>query len=149
MRRLRQALNFWRVMMQEFQSKVDTWLAVIIWGAAVFSMIIAIYLLIAQPISKVNIAIVATTSTLGVILPVWIMLATNYIVSNGLLKIHCGPFSWSVPIDEISSVTATRDTLSSPALSLDRLRITYSSGKSIMISPQGKSEFLSAIGRKI
>ncbi|MFV8784437.1 PH domain-containing protein [Microbulbifer sp. SA54] len=135
--------------MQEFQSKVDTWLAVIIWGSVIFSMIIAIYLLMVQPISGANLAIVATISALGVILPVWIMFSTNYIVSDGVLKIHSGPFSWSVPVDEISSVTATHNTLSSPALSLDRLRITYSSGKSIMVSPQAKSDFLSAIGKEI
>ncbi|WGL18330.1 PH domain-containing protein [Microbulbifer bruguierae] len=133
--------------MQEFHSKVDTWLAVIIWGSVAFSMIIAIYLLMAQPISGANAAIVAVVAVLGAALPAWIMLSTSYIVFNGVLKIHSGPFSWSVPVDEISSVSATRDTLSSPALSLDRLRVTYSGGKSIMISPQAKREFLSAIGR--
>uniref|UniRef100_UPI000255B921 PH domain-containing protein n=1 Tax=Microbulbifer agarilyticus TaxID=260552 RepID=UPI000255B921 len=135
--------------MQEFQSKVDTWLAVIIWGSVIFSMVIAIYLLLVQPISGTNLTIVATICAFGVILPVWIMLSTNYIVADGLLRIHSGPFSWSVPVDEISAVTATHNTLSSPALSLDRIRITYSSGKSIMVSPKEKNEFLSAIGKEI
>jgi hypothetical protein len=39
-------------------------------------------------------------------------------------------------------VLATRSPLSSPALSLDRIRIDYGKGKSVMISPLNKADFL-------
>jgi hypothetical protein len=39
-------------------------------------------------------------------------------------------------------VDSTRNPLSSPAMSLDRLRIEYGQGKAIMISPEPRAEFL-------
>jgi hypothetical protein len=46
-------------------------------------------------------------------------------------------------------VEETRNPLSSPALSLDRLKITYGNGKRIMISPADKIGFLKAIGQEL
>ena len=135
--------------MQEFNSKVDTWLAVIIWGTVLFCVAMTVLLVVTQKMSGANLVTVAVVAAIGVVLPVWVMLSTSYVVSDGTLKIRSGPFSWSAPIEEISLVSATRSSLSSPALSLDRLRITYSGGKSVMVSPQEKSEFLSAIGQEI
>jgi hypothetical protein len=42
-------------------------------------------------------------------------------------------------------VVPTRNPLSSPALSLDRLRIEYGQGRAIMISPADKGPFLRAL----
>ncbi|MDO9478112.1 MAG: PH domain-containing protein [Pseudohongiella sp.] len=53
-----------------------------------------------------------------------------------------GPFKWRVPIKQITSITPTSSPLSSPALSLDRLRIDYGRGESIMISPKNKEQFI-------
>ena len=39
----------------------------------------------------------------------------------------------------------TRDPLSSPALSLDRLKVSYGPKKHVLISPANKAGFLSAI----
>jgi hypothetical protein len=51
-----------------------------------------------------------------------------------------------VPIDSIEKVEATRSPLSSPALSLDRLRINYGKRR-IMVSPSDRAGFLRAIGQ--
>ncbi len=52
--------------------------------------------------------------------------------------------TWRVPIAKIRSITPTRSALSSPALSLDRLRIIYDGGQ-IMVSPAEKGRFISAL----
>ena len=79
----------------------------------------------------------------------WLMLGTHYTVDRGTIRIVSGPFRWKVPIDEITSVSATRNPLSSPALSLDRLSIRYGKRRRIMISPADKAGFLKAIGHDL
>ena len=44
-----------------------------------------------------------------------------------------------------ANIRPTRNPLSSPALSLDRLRIDYGSGRSIMVSPEDKDKFIGDI----
>jgi hypothetical protein len=85
---------------------------------------------------------------LSVGLPIWLLLATSYAFTATELKIRCGPFGWRVPLDEIRNVTATRDPLSSPALSLDRLRIDFGRKGSIMISPSDKEGFLQELSKR-
>ena len=76
-----------------------------------------------------------------------VLLNTSYTVDRGVLKARSGPLCWKVPLDQIQSVEMTRSALSSPALSLDRLRIRYGKGRFILVSPADKSGFLRAIGQ--
>ncbi len=73
---------------------------------------------------------------------IWLLAGTRYTLTDSDLRVRCGPFRWRVALAEILSVTPTRNPLSSPAPSLDRLCIEYGSGKSIMISPKDKEAFL-------
>jgi hypothetical protein len=70
------------------------------------------------------------------------LLATHYTLEPRQLLVRSGPFKWKVPIKDITSITATSNPLSSPALSLDRLRIEYGRGSAIMVSPRNKDQFL-------
>ena len=79
-------------------------------------------------------------------LMIWLLLGTHYTVDRGHIRVASGPFRWKIPIAEITSVEATRSPLSSPALSMDRLRIRYGKRRRIMISPADKAGFLEAIG---
>ena len=82
------------------------------------------------------------TVGIGVGLPVWLFTSTYYKLNPGVLLVRCGPFTFNVPLEEITSITSSTSVLSSPALSLDRLRIHYGQGKSLMISPRDKEKFL-------
>jgi len=88
-------------------------------------------------------------AVLSLALPVWVLLSTKYSVSENTLIIRSGPMSWSVPVKKITSVQATRNAASSPALSLDRLLINYSGDKSVMVSPKDRAVFLDAIGQEL
>ncbi|WP_236631845.1 PH domain-containing protein [Anoxybacillus sp. UARK-01] len=70
---------------------------------------------------------------------------TLYIVTDKALKIRGGLFSWTIPLEEIEAITESKNPLSAPALSLDRLQITYGKSKFILISPKDKSLFLKQI----
>ena len=82
------------------------------------------------------------TGGIGVGLPLWLLLGTRYILEPDQLLVRSGPFRWRVPIADIVRITPTTNPLSSPALSLDRLRIEYGRGSAIMISPRDKDRFL-------
>lgn len=129
-----------------FKSEVDWWY---------YAIIVAVTLVVLYAL-RVNLTsgrpgqLMFLTATLvaSVGLPVWLLLSTDYRVADGLLSIRCGPFKSAVPLDAIRSVHATRDSRSSPALSLERLEIRYDGGR-VLISPEDRDGFLRAIGREL
>lgn len=123
-----------------FHSKIDTWLRVVLLGSAFGCFIVAAYLLTERAAGLEFFA--ALIVLLGSVLPIWLMFSTRYTLTPSDLVIRSGPFRWRVPFHEIRSVTPTRSPLSSPALSLDRLRIDYGRRRRIMISPGDKESFL-------
>lgn len=71
-------------------------------------------------------------------MPLWVLTSTRYTLTATDLHVASGPFRWSVPLRDVRAVTPTRNPLSSPALSLDRLRIDYGRRRWLMISPIDK-----------
>ena len=123
-----------------YRSKIDTWLL------AVFALLVAVSLYTSFKIilsgSPITWAPLLVAVGVGIVLPVWILLATHYTLDPRLLLVRSGPLKWRVPIRDITNITPTSSLLSSPALSLDRLRIEYGQGKVLMISPRNKDQFI-------
>ncbi|HUJ15748.1 MAG TPA: PH domain-containing protein [Thermoanaerobaculia bacterium] len=71
----------------------------------------------------------------------WMFRSTYYVIEGDTLLIRSGIVRWRIAIREIRSVTPTRSAISSPALSLDRLRIDYGR-KRILISPANRDRFI-------
>ena len=126
-------------------SKVDTWLILVAALAAGASVGVAVALLREGGVPVV--VMVPVVVVLGTGLPLWTLFGTCYELTPGRLRIRCGPFRWTVPLNEIRAVTPTSNPLSSPALSLDRLRIDYGRGSSVMISPRDQARFLAELER--
>jgi len=129
-----------------FPSKRDWWIVLLIWVGVLVSVIggmVPVFLEEGTLGTKILVAGVC----LGMdALMLWVLYGTGYTITSDQLLIRCGPFTFPVPLNEINAVTPTRNPLSSPACSLDRLKIAYSdSMRSIMISPKDKPEFLSTI----
>lgn len=128
--------------MKRFDSEVDWWVPVLIFGS-LGGALVPVLSHPAPALAEFWLTLTMMTCALGFCL--WLVLATYYTVDGNTLLIHSGPFSWQIRISEISSVTDTHNPLSSPALSLDRLKICYGD-KQIMISPKDKAGFRRAIG---
>lgn len=130
--------------MKVFKSKIDTWLIVL----SLVSIAVAFVILIQTPVESSGIGLMPVLAIVVfvVVLPVWIFTGTKYVVNDGMLLIRSGPFRWTIAIKDISGVNETRNPISSPALSLNRLKITYSGGKSVLVSPIDISGFRKAIG---
>ncbi len=120
-----------------FRSKYAWWLTAIIVAAMAG---LAFPAAAAFP-SIISYVIMATIIFLG-----WI-LRTGYTVHEDKLIIRSGPFKWTVLLADIISIKPSRDPLSSPALSLDRLFIRHKKGF-VLISPKEKEKFLPLMKEK-
>lgn len=125
-----------------YQTKRDTWIVILLW-VAVGGMIIAAGNIWASP-TPVGFRLTMSTILLasaGFVL--WVLYTTRYILTGQELLICCGPFRWRISLESIQEIYSTRNPLSSPACSLDRLHIRYRGSRfGILISPKDKAAFL-------
>ena len=70
---------------------------------------------------------------------------TYYVVTPSELRIKCGIFCQKIEINKIRKISETKNIISSPALSLDRLEIMYNKFDTVLISPRDKTGFVTAI----
>lgn len=126
-----------------FRSKIDTWLSCVLVIAAAIALWAAAATVRQGSGTGLPVSIVVVL--IGAVLPMWILLGTVYSIESGTLRIRSGPFSWRIPVASITSVEPSRSPVSSPALSLERLRVEYGAGKSILVSPVDRQAFIAAI----
>ena len=88
-----------------------------------------------------------------IIFLIWLPIVnTYYVIENNTLIIKSLVFRWKINIDDITEIEPTHNPLSSPALSLDRLKIYYMKNgeiTSVMISPKDKERFFQAINKRL
>jgi hypothetical protein len=129
------------------RSKRDAWLMAVLAGAAATQLYVATIVLIHEEPSSIWLAPLLIAFALWIF---WIMVRTQYEIDEPFLIVRCSFFRYRIELDSIVEVSPTRNPLSSPALSLDRLRVNYESKnrrKSLMISPQDKAAFLRDLAR--
>lgn len=126
-----------------FRSRIDTWLVIVLVLSAAVALSAAGMLwrqgygmALLLPVGIVGI---------GAALPIWILAGTRYSIVSAILHIRSGPFTWQIPIASITNITPSHSLISSPALSLRRLRVEYGAGKSVLVSPVDHQAFIHAI----
>jgi membrane protein YdbS with pleckstrin-like domain len=130
---------------KRFRSKVDTWLVLVV----VAALVVLAAALVSMVVAGGSFAAIALF--LGVMTAVTLFIGliftrTWYEIDARELRIVSGPFRWTIPRESIRSVEESRNPLSSPALSLDRLRIRYGEKRWILVSPEDKKGFRRALG---
>lgn len=78
----------------------------------------------------------------------WPVVNTRYVVTQDYLIIHSMFLKWTILRNQIQNITPSNNPLSSPALSLDRLKIDYQKdgkNKSVLISPKDKQKFIKVL----
>lgn len=126
-----------------YGSKTDLWLIVLLAITVIASLAGALVMLsTGTPAAWI---VAAFITIIGAGLPLWLLLSTRYVLGQGQLQVLSGPFKWRISVAKITTITPTSSPLSSPALSLDRLRIDYGIGNSVMISPRNKEQFVKDI----
>ena len=129
---------------KRFPSKVDRWLLAVLVLAVVIQIVaLAGVLDESEDLSGPLIGSGVLLLTVGLF--TWLLRSTYYEVSGDTLRVVSGPFRRRIKIEAIDSIEPTRSPLSSPALSLDRLRISYGKRR-VLVSPADKRGFLKALG---
>ncbi len=129
-----------------FPSKRDWWIVGLIWLGIIVSVMGGLIPIMLDGASWPEILVMASVVFGMDVLMVWVLYGTGYTIAPDRLIIRCGPLAFSVILNGIVSIIPTRSPWSSPACSLDRLKINYGvSRQTVMISPEDKAGFLSAI----
>ena len=127
-----------------YRSKVDAWLAAVLIGAFLITLITTISVLLLPG------AFAVAWWSIVLVLLVWgfvlsLLFPLYYEITPTSLLVRSGWIRREIPLNSIQQVFPTRNPLSSPALSLDRLQVDYRQGnlrRYILISPQDKAGFL-------
>ena len=109
--------------MQKFRSKMDWWFLgfIIAMSGLLAQLILTTY---GKGILMQNLLFVVVYA-LTIVLLWWPLWSTRYVVDQEQLTIRSLCFKWIIPLTAIQSVSETDNSISSPALSLDRLKIEY------------------------
>lgn len=132
-----------------YPSKVDVWLVAVIGAALGAAFVGAMLAAIDEGPIRVAQAAFILLGVIGFV--AWIFLRTTYTLAGSELIIRSGPFAWRVPVAEIGSIgpaTGFTRAIASPALSMDRLLLTYGAGKTMMISPRNQETFLADLAAR-
>lgn len=132
--------------MQKFRSKVDWWFLgfIVAMSGLLAQLILTTY---GKGILMQNLLFVVVYA-LTILVLWWPLWSTRYVVDHEQLTIRSLWFKWVIPLTTIQSVKETDHSISSPALSLDRLKIEYlqqGQTKTILVSPKDKVAFKAAL----
>src|SRR5450631_3624397 len=100
-----------------YKSKIDTWLAIIL-VATPIPLVFVIWRLF-HVSAQGRWFISSLIFLVGICLPISLLAATKYTITDLSLSIQSGLFKWEIPLKEISTIEPTNDPESGPALSLD------------------------------
>ena len=128
-----------------YHSKKDAWLVLVVWIAILLPFVLGIYNL---AIPSGNAQAGGYLLFVGTLVAASVLLLTYplyYEITSSRLVVRSGIMRTEIPLSCIEQVRPTRNPLSAPAWSFDRLRIDYrkNSGASFMlISPEDKAGFM-------
>lgn len=135
--------------MQSFRSKIDWWLLGFI--IAITGLLIQ-FLFTMYAKGTMTEYFEHTAIYLFTILMLWWpIFNTRYIIQNETLRIRCMFIKWEIPLSCVQKISKSSNSISSPALSLDRLKIEYVQDgkmKNVLVSPKDQSAFIQAVQRK-
>ncbi|KWW17578.1 MULTISPECIES: PH domain-containing protein [Peribacillus] len=117
----------------KYPSKKDWWMYVVFLG---------IFLAILSPVVMAE-----DFSSLWAAIPIiclllWIWFTTYYVIEDKTLLVRSAFIRKTISIDDIQAIDRSFNPLSSPALSLDRIKISYGPHQYILISPLHREMFI-------
>ena len=131
-----------------YPSKVDWWLVPLLSLAPVASIVACISLVLEGQLAALPWAVGGVLFVLGVYLG--LVIPMKYGLDDTTLVVRFGICRQRIALADILEVRPTHNPLSSPALSLDRLRIQFGPGlfKVVLISPADRDRFLDDLAGK-
>ena len=128
------------------RSKKDLWLVSLVWASVLVPLVFGVYNITApggNPHAGRTLIFVATFTCA---LFLWLTYPLYYEIPPSHLIVRCGILvRKKIALASIEGVRPTRNPLSAPAWSLDRLQVSYRNGGGItlvLISPEDKMQFM-------
>lgn len=131
--------------MKVYYSRVDWWIAALLGGSVVFCFGLGFNLL-----GSDRVAGMITLGT-GVFTGVFILLVTvpcRYVLEKEALLVQAGVIKYRIPYSDIRRVEKSSNPLSSPALSLKRVKITRTKGF-LLVSPRNRDRFMQELAARM
>ena len=116
-----------------FKSKIDLWVG------AIFTLL-PIIMISAAIEERDVVPIVITVLLIGMLAVLFF--GTKYVIDGDELIIYGGIYKKKIAINQITSLRPTKNPLSAPAMSLDRIEITYNHMQIALVSPKDKEIFI-------
>ncbi len=129
---------------ERFPSKRDAWLVAVLWAASLVDFAVVGWLLLGDLAAP---RFVAPLLLVAGVFQLHVLYAIDYTFEGAELRVRASLFRWRIPLAEIDSVEPSRNPLSSPATSLDRLLIHYGK-KRILISPEDRPGFMRTLAAR-
>ena len=129
-----------------YPSKQDAWIVALVFGAGAVLAYVAIEQAFFHGLRSSGAWVPMTVAAFYLLVVFGLAYPVSYELTETQLFIRSGKWiRLTIPVDKIRSVSPTRNPMSAPAWSLDRLRIDYDKqGRSTvaLISPANKKRFL-------
>jgi hypothetical protein len=132
--------------MQKFRSKKDWWILGFI--IAMTGLLLQLLLTMYAKGSMAQYPVHTLIYVLTIAVLWWPVWSTQYRIDAEQLVVSSMFLTWKIPLSTIQKISPSSNSVSSPALSLDRLRIDYQKqgkAKFILISPKDKQAFTQAL----
>lgn len=131
-----------------FVSARDTWLVVVLW-LSVGMLAASVVPVLREPLAGAFRAGYVLLAVASGAFMLWVLYGTYYVLEPDALRVRSGPFRWQVRWDQITEVVPSRNPLSSPACSLDRLQIRFAGSRwGMLVSPEDRPRFLQAVAAR-
>ena len=131
-----------------YPSKIDSWLVPVL----CLPPIAAITVCIVYALTGITLGLLVGVAMVTLIAGLYfgLIFPMRYGLDDTHLLVRFGICRLRIPLAEIVEVHPTSNPLSSPALSLDRLRVQFGQGasKAIMISPLHRDHFLDELAQR-
>ena len=132
--------------MHVFRSKKDWWLLAFL--ICMSGLLLQLLLTMQAKGTMVQYPVHTAVYILTIILIWWPVWSTRYIVQDGQLTIKSLWLSWQIPLHTIQQIQPTDHSEIAPALSLKRLKVSYTlaaTEKYVLISPKDPEGLIQAI----
>ena len=136
--------------MQIFRSKIDWW--VLGFLICLTGLLLQSLLTMQAKGTLLQFPVHAAVYVMTIAFIWWPAWNTKYTVDEEFLSIRCLFLTWKIKRSEIQSISKTNNSVSSPALSLKRLKVDYlkeGEPKFVLVSPRNQQAFCDALNQPL
>ena len=131
---------------ETFPTKIDAWLVLLVVAGFVAAFAGAAAMWRNYPAEA--------KFALWVMVSSWALIAVvcapcRYTLDEDHLVVRSGIVRWRIAYTDVTDIAPSREIWAAPAMSLQRVKIRYGSGRSMLISPRERERFIAELGRRV